>query len=103
MIAVSLEQIYYQVFITYIMYLLDMWVMAVAINFAMNKYRVFYQYEYNVQTMLHYWKDNGICKSLITLVKSYTDHVWKRQKGTVLKLSRKYSYRQHLTAIYMIF
>ncbi|KAJ8731553.1 hypothetical protein PYW07_004717 [Mythimna separata] len=80
-IAGSLKQIYYQVFITYFMYLLDMWIMAVAINLAMNKYRVFYQNEYKVQSMMNYWIDNGISKSLIEMVKSYTDHVWKRQKG----------------------
>lgn len=80
-IALSLKQVYYKVFVTFFMYLLDIWVMAVAINFAFNRIRVLYAYDFNVQTMLTYFINNGICVSLAEMVKKYADQVWTRQKG----------------------
>ncbi|XP_063898424.1 uncharacterized protein LOC110381481 isoform X1 [Helicoverpa armigera] len=80
-IALSLKQVYYKVFVTFFMYLLDIWIMAVAINFAFNRIRVLYAYDSNVQTMLTYFINNGICVSLAEMVKKYADQVWTRQKG----------------------
>uniref|UniRef100_A0A2A4JX54 Cyclic nucleotide-binding domain-containing protein n=1 Tax=Heliothis virescens TaxID=7102 RepID=A0A2A4JX54_HELVI len=79
--ALSLKQIYYKVFVTFFMYLLDIWIMAVAINWASNRFRVMYAYDNNVQTMLTYLTNNGICVSLAEMVKTYTDQVWTRQRG----------------------
>ncbi|KAH9636000.1 hypothetical protein HF086_005852 [Spodoptera exigua] len=80
-IALSLNQLYYKIFVTFIMYLLDIWIMALAFNYAFKHFRVLYNYDYSVQKMLMYLAQNGINQAILDIVKKYTDQLWAREKG----------------------
>ncbi|XP_022838087.1 uncharacterized protein LOC111365121 [Spodoptera litura] len=80
-IALSLKQLYYKIFVTFLMYLLDIWIMALAINYAFKNFRLLYNYDYGVQRMLMYLDQNGINHAILDIVKEYTDHLWTRQRG----------------------
>uniref|UniRef100_A0A2H1VVY2 SFRICE_007402 n=1 Tax=Spodoptera frugiperda TaxID=7108 RepID=A0A2H1VVY2_SPOFR len=80
----SINEVYYKVFTTFVLQLLDIYIMALAINAAYTKYRELYQYNFSIKNMLIYLTDSGLSRSLSDNVWAYTVQLWKRQKGDKL-------------------
>lgn len=81
MIAVTIKQVYYRIFITIVLYLLDLWVCSVTISTVYTKFHEIYVFDLKVSNLLNYLKLNGLCEALLEAVIKYTRQLWKRQKG----------------------
>nr|XP_049707437.1 uncharacterized protein LOC110381372 isoform X2 [Helicoverpa armigera] len=77
----TINEVYYKVFMTFVLQLVDLYVMAMALNFARTKYREQYLYDAAVKKMLIYLNNCGLCKSLSDSILAYTHQLWDRQKG----------------------
>lgn len=83
--AVTIEEVYYKCAVTYCLHLLDLWILAAAINYVNQLLHELYTYDYAVRNLLEYLSSCGLCASIKDSVADYTSLVWKRQKGKKLK------------------
>ncbi|XP_072948799.1 uncharacterized protein [Epargyreus clarus] len=83
-VAINLKQVYYKVFINFVISLIYVWVLSVAISDIYTKLRNLYHYDSNVIDLLTYLHHNGLSPVLLKSVKEYTNQLWQRQKGNWL-------------------
>lgn len=69
---------------TLILYLLNLWVIGIAVNYVYMTFRQLYQFDYRIQSLLMYLEQAGLSTSLVESVRVYTSQLWKRQSGTCL-------------------
>ncbi|XP_038210062.1 uncharacterized protein LOC119830942 [Zerene cesonia] len=83
-VALTLEEIYYKVFINIIIYPLEIWILSIAISAVYTKFRELYTYDYDVESLVLYLEHNGLCPVLLDSLKNYTKQLWERQRGNWL-------------------
>lgn len=81
MIAVTVKHVYYRIFLTIVLYSLDLWICSVTISTVYTKFREIYAFDFQVSNLLNYLKLNGLCEALVEAVTKYSKQLWKRQKG----------------------
>ncbi|XP_075977962.1 uncharacterized protein LOC142977760 [Anticarsia gemmatalis] len=83
-LAVSKQQVYYKIIVTYLMYLLDMWLLAIGISTIYTKFRELYQYDFLVNNLITFLEDSGLCPTLSKNMREYSKELWQWQKGNWL-------------------
>ncbi|XP_052741512.1 uncharacterized protein LOC112050590 [Bicyclus anynana] len=83
-VALTLKQIYYKLFINFIIYPADIWILSIAISAVYTKLRELYTYDYQVNNLVTYLHRSGLSPMLLDSVRQYTEQLWKRQRGNWL-------------------
>ncbi|XP_039753368.1 uncharacterized protein LOC120628811 [Pararge aegeria] len=83
-VALTLKQIYYKLFINFIIYLADIWILSIAISAVYTKFRELYAYDYDVNNLITYLQRSGLSPVLLESVREYTKQLWQRQRGNWL-------------------
>ncbi|CAK1580027.1 unnamed protein product [Parnassius mnemosyne] len=83
-LTLNLKQVFYKIVINFIIYLLDIWILSVAISAVYTKFSELYDYDYNVANLITYLKHTGLSPTLLQTVENYTKHLWQRQRGNWL-------------------
>ncbi|CAG4956404.1 unnamed protein product [Colias eurytheme] len=83
-VAITLEEIYYKVFINLIIYPFEIWILSIAISATYTKFRELYTYDYDVESLVLYLEHTGLCPVLLDALKNYTKQLWERQRGNWL-------------------
>ncbi|XP_045498248.1 uncharacterized protein LOC123696222 [Colias croceus] len=83
-LAITLEEIYYKVFINLIIYPFEIWILSIAISATYTKFRELYTYDYDVESLVLYLEHTGLCPVLLDSLKNYTKQLWERQRGNWL-------------------
>nr|XP_037868548.1 uncharacterized protein LOC101743360 isoform X2 [Bombyx mori] len=83
-IALSPSQVLYKVIINYFIFIIDMWLISVAMGATYTKFRELYQYDYNVGNLITCLQHRGLSPTLLESVKEYTKQLWRRQRGNWL-------------------
>ncbi|XP_050351167.1 uncharacterized protein LOC126773950 [Nymphalis io] len=83
-IALNLQQIYYKLFINYIIYPTEIWILSVAISAVYTKFRELYAYDYDVNILITSLRHSGLSPALLESVREYTKQLWQRQRGNWL-------------------
>ncbi|CAB3236660.1 unnamed protein product [Arctia plantaginis] len=82
--ALTINQVYYKILITFALYLLDIWILAFTVSTVYTRFRNFYQFDYHVMNLITFLKDSGLCPSLTKVVRKYTEQLWKKYRGNWL-------------------
>ncbi|XP_053609987.1 uncharacterized protein LOC128674978 isoform X1 [Plodia interpunctella] len=80
----TVSQIYYKIFICFIINMIDIWLMSVAVSAVYTKFRELYQYDFSVITMSKYLEYSGLSPTLLRCVAEYCKQLWDRQRGNWL-------------------
>ncbi|CAH2230056.1 jg20265 [Pararge aegeria aegeria] len=83
-VALTLKQIYYKLFINFIIYLADIWILSIAISAVYTKFRELYAYDYDVNNLITYLQRSGLSPVLLESIREYTKQLWQRQRGNWL-------------------
>lgn len=80
-IALTISEVYYRIFITILLYLLDLWICSITIGTVYTKFHEKYVFDFQVSNLVNYLKLNGLCEALVEAVTKYTRQLWRRQRG----------------------
>ncbi|XP_046965855.1 uncharacterized protein LOC124534190 [Vanessa cardui] len=83
-VALTLKQVYYKLFINYIFYPTEIWILSVAISAVYTKFRELYAYDYDVNSLITSLRHSGLSPALLESVQEYTKQLWQRQRGNWL-------------------
>ncbi|CAK1580038.1 unnamed protein product [Parnassius mnemosyne] len=83
-LTLNLKQVSYKIIVNFIIYLLDIWILSIAISAVYTKLSELYDYDYNVAKLITYLKHTGLSPTLLQTVENYTKHLWQRQRGNWL-------------------
>ncbi|XP_045447816.1 uncharacterized protein LOC123656152, partial [Melitaea cinxia] len=83
-VALTLKQIYYKLFVNFIVYPTEIWILSVAISAVYTKFRELYAYDYDVNVLITSLRDSGLSPTLLESVREYTKQLWQRQRGNWL-------------------
>lgn len=83
--AITINQVYYKILITFALYLLDIWILAFTVSTVYTKFRNFYQFDYDVMNLTTFLKDSGLCPTLTKFVRKYTEQLWNKYRGINFK------------------
>ncbi|CAH2096427.1 unnamed protein product [Euphydryas editha] len=83
-VALTLKQIYYKLYINFIIYPTEIWILSVAISAVYTKFRELYAYDYDVNILITSLRDSGLSPTLLQSVREYTKQLWQRQRGNWL-------------------
>lgn len=81
MVALTLNQIYYKLFINYVIYPTEIWILSIAISTMYTKFRELYAYDYEVNILMTSLRHSGLSPILLKSVREYTTQLWQRQRG----------------------
>lgn len=79
--AITINQVYYKTIVTFAMYILDMWLLAMAISAVYTWLRDQNQYDYHVGKLITYLEDSGLSPTLSKMLQEYTNLLWRKHKG----------------------
>ncbi|XP_013144136.1 PREDICTED: uncharacterized protein LOC106107699 isoform X2 [Papilio polytes] len=83
-VSLSEKQVYYKIVINFVIYLMDIWILSIAVSAVYTKLNDLYKYDYKVMKFLTFLKNTGLSPTLLQAVDHYTRHLWQRQRGKMI-------------------